>query len=545
MERKPSKTYQRIRKLSDSIIPLELAGSTMERKPSKTYQRIRKLSDSIIHAFRPAAPSRPWTARSGRRVSTHDVGGPSPHELLSPIAWLRPDNSYMLPIGKELRPRAEQPPVRDPNAPRRPERPRDLEDLPYGAKGCVRLSDAPWLRVDSPGPSRATNPNSIPFPTAPKTHEKAREPTFSPFATIGRDSSSRAPPKTVATPSSPRMDKGKGKARETEGTRREDHRPEDPATVRRQGAIRRTSRTSDAALPPSPLQSRSVRHDHGHKRGIEDPAVGLQRSRSMATPRAPKHSSVAPSKPFNTPVSTRPNLRAYPHDEDLQSQRQLPRLFSGASRSTEGSGSDGPLQMPHAPVVTPRRLAQEKANMPLHYPPKPRTVKVSAPERVASFEAKVVRPRQPPREPVPASSSHSREPTRVPPSLSSKAKDLPKVASSSTKPSASVAATRPAVNKVREHEREQSKSHTRQTTGRTVEHYPMTYFYEEVKRDLGALQLDVGMSCPPMPSGAHNPAQYGAQGQAPATAPLRPRRKEREEQGAPRVRPEGSRQSRK
>ena len=101
----------------------------------------------------------------------------------------------------------------------------------------------------------------------------------------------------------------------------------------------------------------------------------------------------------------------------------------------------------------------------------------------------------------------------------------------------------------RVHDREQSKPahpHTRQKTGRTVEHYPMTYYYEEVRREFGALQLDLGGAPVPVPSGARDPApEYGAQGQAQGTAPLRPRRKEREEQGAERERREGPRPSRR
>ncbi|KAI0329845.1 hypothetical protein GY45DRAFT_1435099 [Cubamyces sp. BRFM 1775] len=517
----------------------------MEKKPSKTYQRLRKLSDSIIQAFKPAPPPRTIYHNRNRRVSTHDIGGPSPHELLSPVTWLRPDDSHTRPVGRQLRPSVEQlaPPVRDLNAPRRPERPRDLDDLPYGAKGCIKLSDAPWLRVDSPGPSRSVvNLNSVPFPSAPRP----REPTYSPFATTGR-----------ATPASPRTDKGKGKAREVEGPHRDDYRPEEPATVRRQGAIRRTSRTSDAATPPSPLQSRSVRNEYGYARDREDPAIGLQRSRSMATPRPPRHSPVDRSQPFDTSVSTRaphrPGLRGLPHEHEDARFNQLPNLFSGASRSTEGSGSDGPMQMPHAPVVTPRVLAQEQASMPLRHSPKPRTVKVSAQESIASLEAQVVRPRQPPREPVPLPSNHAREPPKIPPS-SSKGKEVPRVAQSSTRPSAAgpvAARAAPAANKEREREREQSRPLIREKPGRTVEHYPMTYFYEEVRRGTGALQLDLGAQAPappvPSSSGAHNHAhrQEGAQVQAYATAPLQPRRRDREAQGAPRERPEGPRQSRR
>ena len=101
----------------------------------------------------------------------------------------------------------------------------------------------------------------------------------------------------------------------------------------------------------------------------------------------------------------------------------------------------------------------------------------------------------------------------------------------------------------RGHDREQSKPahpHTRQKTVRTVEHYPMTYYYEEVRREFGALQLDLGGAPVPVPSGARDPAsEYGAQGQGQGTAPLRPRRKEREEQGAERERREGPRPSRR
>ncbi|OSC96373.1 hypothetical protein PYCCODRAFT_1472693 [Trametes coccinea BRFM310] len=427
----------------------------MQQRPSKTYQRIRKLSDSIVNAITPTTRYEPH--HRTRKISTDDIGKPRPHPAYSMEGWLTKDDREPKAPRRPERPSvdARPPVIRDPtlrererqvfhaaNTAKRPERPRE-EDLPYGAKGSVPIVDAPWLRTEA----SSSRPAAVPFPStpaAPAKHQKsqpqpaqedgrrprdsemaryrfpqepARE-TFSPFATVGRAHADGHGGAHRATSSMSRAGNTSADAV---------HGQSGPATVHRHGAIRRTSRTRDAAL-------QQVRQEFGRSEHalVQSPArthVGLQRSHTIATP-------------------------------------TTERLLSAS---------------PATPAVAPRQAvaAKAKASVLLHNSQAPQQVKLSAPDsqRVTSLKAEIVKPR----ERSQAEGSRAREP----------AKD--------------------------EGAGEQGKSHVRRKVKQTVEHYPMTYYFEEVKRGLG----DAASSM--MPTEAFDAMGLGVGG---GTEPLRPRKKD-------------------
>ncbi|KAI8999022.1 hypothetical protein BD414DRAFT_527055 [Trametes punicea] len=464
----------------------------MRRRSSKTFQRIRKLSDSIVNAIVPTGTSKnaePSTRL--RRISTDDISRPRLHPEYSLESWLTKEESDSNPRKKPARPSVDvRPPVlhdqmvrgrerevfRTGNKPKRPERPRE-EDLPYGAKGSVPILTAPWLRPELAVRPSMSKTNSVPFPSNLTSRPVKESPPprefFSPFATVGRHASTRDANTLKeradgrrASPSAQRVEASlpAGQTREEavcpqnapqrpaeRGHAREDvsHRPAGPATVRRQGAIRRPSRTSDAS-PPQHLRNQFGGSDHTLREAPTRPDLGLQRSRSMATPQAPRSSSSASafSPRANTvdEAKTRPKRHDISRDIAPRSAQHSPFL-SGESGSAE---AEEPMLIPPAPVATQRMVAKAQANMPLQYSPAPRAVKLSTPDskRVASFTAQIVEP------PPEAKSSKA-------------AKGL---------------VTEPAK---KDREREHGRSHVRQKTTRTVEHYPMTYYFEEVKRGFG------------------------------------------------------------
>ncbi|KAL7283044.1 hypothetical protein ACG7TL_002468 [Trametes sanguinea] len=428
----------------------------MQQRPSKTYQRIRKLSDSIVNAITPTTRYEPH--HRTRKISTDDIGKPRPHPAYSMEGWLTKDDREPKAPRRPERPSvdARPPVIRDPtlrererqvfhaaNTAKRPERPRE-EDLPYGAKGSVPIVDAPWLRPEASN----SRPTAVPFPTTPAApaknqqmqparedgrrprgsemaryrfpHEAARD-ILSPFATVGR-----------AHADVPR-DHG-GAHRATSSMSRADNPSADavygqsgPATVHRHGAIRRTSRTRDAAL-------QQVRQEFGRSENalVQTPARapgGLQRSHTIATPKVDRVLSASPATPA-----------------------------VAANHSVAAKANAGVL---------------------LHNSQAPQQVKLSAPDsqRVTSLKAEIVKPR----ERSQAEGSRLQEP----------AKD--------------------------EGAGEQGKSHVRRKVKQTVEHYPMTYYFEEVKRGLG----DAASSM--MPTEAFDAMSLGVGG---GTEPLRPRKKD-------------------
>ncbi|KAI0668510.1 hypothetical protein C8Q78DRAFT_1155694 [Trametes maxima] len=176
----------------------------MERTPSAASRRIRKLSNSISHAVKRATSSgssstnpqteepqhQSRTAPRGRtrKVSVDQISKPKPDPRYSLDGWLANYN-----LNRDTRRDTSQPPqhsvqlsadgctpydrqgarprYRSASVPRRPPRPQREEDLPYGAKGSVRIRDAPSFMV-FPTVSTTTRISSpaqdspfVPFPS--------------------------------------------------------------------------------------------------------------------------------------------------------------------------------------------------------------------------------------------------------------------------------------------------------------------------------------------------------------------------------------------
>ncbi|KAI0637399.1 hypothetical protein C8Q77DRAFT_1097372 [Trametes polyzona] len=343
------------------------------------------------------APQKLAEPQSRPRISVDDIGEPrlDPAYLLKDLITANDEKRPQRPPrpgGAEMRP----PVVRDPQErgsegktvravriPKRPERPRE-EDLPYGAKGSVPIQDA-----KSPGPSRAV---------------------FSPFAPLGRSTSVRSArarmetgaiggPSLLATrpkrkdgvvtippeQARPREGKGKERASREEVAASVYCAPNEPATVRRQGAIRRSSK---ASLPPMDLRDR-LGGSEDTLVGSPQPHASLHRSQSLATRATPKPMpSPSPSILFRTP---RPEPRDVPRD--VRSRFPHDSLFLSGSSHAEPVEHEEPMLIPPAPVATRRLVEKAQANMPLRCPPAPRDVKLTAPDpqRASSCRAEVGR----------------------------------------------------------------------------------------------------------------------------------------------------------
>ncbi|KAI0371164.1 hypothetical protein BV20DRAFT_1051907 [Pilatotrama ljubarskyi] len=183
MQRRTSQTFQRLRKLSDSITS---AIAPLSRKPSESsfFEHGKRGWHGPESGRASAATSgypsgygsglyaqshRRPSYRDGQRVSKEDIRYP----LLPPKDTLDP---------WEMNPAGEAEPSRRPAKARRPERPRE-EHLPYGAQGSipkvlVRPYVAPPPAIGSSSRTRAAhgeaNGNSVPFPQATGSREQLR-----------------------------------------------------------------------------------------------------------------------------------------------------------------------------------------------------------------------------------------------------------------------------------------------------------------------------------------------------------------------------------
>ncbi|KAI0373294.1 hypothetical protein BV20DRAFT_1050197 [Pilatotrama ljubarskyi] len=435
MQRKPS-VAKRLRKLSDSVINTLAPESTS--RPAATQRRTRKVSvDEIsMPAPHPAYSIDGW-------ITKDDVARERPPRPARPSVDQRP------PVVRDPKAREiEREGFRALNTAKRPQRPRE-EDLPYGAKGAVPIHLAKELLGEAGTPEGS----SVPFPTTaqgatasaypkkkpsqterqgerearPSRAQKGeltaqyrfppepRPVVFSPFAPTGRDvpgrRTGRAPeekhpfPETqsttrVGTPASLASDTQNRREAKGKG-RTEKHEQREPAvclaeheatTVRRQGAIRRTSRASEAALPPQHLRDRYGRSDDALVQASTPLGVDLKRSQSMATRRPPGPPPASPS-PSLSPNHPRPTPRDIPRD--VRPYRRENFTFPTLSGDSEGGETEHSelMLVPPAPVATPRLVAKAQANMPLRYPPVPRDVQLSAPDphRATSFRGQVGR----------------------------------------------------------------------------------------------------------------------------------------------------------
>ncbi|KAI0648276.1 hypothetical protein C8Q79DRAFT_1008621 [Trametes meyenii] len=416
---------------------------TVERKPSTTFQRVRKLSNTIIHVakrtvsstnLRTTASTQQSSAqpsRLRRKVSVDEIGKPRLDPRYSLDGWIaHNDTQQPRPASaRPQRPSADecQPVIPDParrdqerewhkaaNAAKRPERPRE-EDLPYGAKGSVPIrgvsESALGLSLGSSAQgsgSRTAVGTAVHFPsTRPYSTDLLKDAwavqresesdarrgfplestgraTFSPFAPIVRQPSTRADVKiqgegtgkTCAPRSSPHVvplarSEVKGKARTIQQLREEEYASQDLATVRRQGAIRRPSRASDAALPPQHFRDRFGRSEETLARRPSPAADLLQRSQSMATRRPlnmrPAGAQVPSSPLAREQARARPKPRDVPRDVEPREAYSMLLLDDSSSDFTEsaesiviapgrtaGAGVSGSEQRPPAPQRAPR-----------------------------------------------------------------------------------------------------------------------------------------------------------------------------------------------
>ncbi|CDO69376.1 hypothetical protein BN946_scf184575.g1, partial [Trametes cinnabarina] len=432
-----------------------------------------------------------------RKISTDDISRPRPHPAYSIDGWLSKDERETRRPPRPERPSidARPPVVRDPelrererqvfraaNTAKRPERPRE-EDLPYGAKGSIPTAHAAWLSAELasgssvPFPSTTQRPvNAVKQQGSPRTEEDGRRPRES---EMGRY---RFPPELAAvTPTRPDTslryrDMSLDTAPSRVGVPRSaeqggGHGQSASATVHRHGALRRTSKTRDAAL-------RQLRAEYGRSEEalVQSPPrvdLPLQRSRTIATPRTDMLLSASPATSATAlhkskDIRIRPTLRDVPQDVARRAKNSLAVAHEAGPVKIKKPGDSGQTV-----------AAKANANLSLHYTQAARQAQLTEPEvqRARSLKADLIKPAE-------------------------RSQTVGICAREPTKENA---------------ESQQSKSHRRRNTKETVEHYPMTYYFEEVRRGLGNEMLAM-----PTDSAFHASRFRPDE----STEPLRPRKKD-------------------
>ncbi|KAI9067229.1 hypothetical protein FKP32DRAFT_293186 [Trametes sanguinea] len=407
----------------------------MQRRTSQTFQRLRKLSDSLIQAIVPSSkqgdgdsfmqlsrkdsrqglsqtPSYTSLSLSGhghhrrtnRRISKEDIRYP----LIPQGSSLDLSTGSISTTG-------------DPRKPPRPSRPRE-EDLPYGPMGSLPKALAPPYVPPPPAigqssRSRATGQQSVPFPEYGRSRGREEKPVRrgevtrekplpEPPMEERRHAQRRQPEPAKAAFFNPFMAPSSAAAQQSSAQPRAVD-PSAPVARSRQAGVRRISSSGDVHLPPQharyrhgqrnenePLRDSSNRHPD--LRAVRSTPLRSQDNRTQ--PSAPMPLPAYPASP--SPLAThivKPRPKNVPRDVSPENPQRLPT----PRRSTEelrGYGQRAPVapvqvRPPHPPASSVAARAQAALRVQQIEPP--RSVQMTAtPEhlRALSMKAQVVRP---------------------------------------------------------------------------------------------------------------------------------------------------------
>ncbi|KAI0350228.1 hypothetical protein OH77DRAFT_1092921 [Trametes cingulata] len=414
MQRKPS-VSKRLRKLSDSVINAVVQHSS-PRGPAPTQKRTRKIS---VDEISKPTPHPAYTLDGWLTADERDRPPPRPKRPSvdqRPPVVLNPKAREIEQEGFRALNTAKRP-----ERPREDELPYGAKgsvpiQMVQGGHAIQMVQGGHGLASTPSRDRLASKEDRVPFPPTPQSAtasaypKKKPSPTesetrpgrakkseldtkyrfppepkpavFSPFAPMGRDIPGRSATRATVdkaqvepwTPSTTRVGtpasqtETQERAREAKGKGRAEpytqHKPEvylakhEETTVRRQGAIRRTSRASEAALPAQHLRERFGRSDDALVQASSHLALDLKRSQSMSTRRPSRPPPVSPSPSLS--FARRPAPRDVPRDVRPRGDFYFSTL-SGDSESGETERSE-PMLVPPAPVATPRMMSAPDAH---------------------------------------------------------------------------------------------------------------------------------------------------------------------------------------
>ncbi|KAI0829699.1 hypothetical protein BC628DRAFT_1059254 [Trametes gibbosa] len=433
MQRRTSQTFQRLRKLSDSIVSAIVPQSSFKPTEKDSFfeygkkgwhPRIASASSTSLPLQAITTTHRHPSYRNGQRVSKEDIMYP----LIRTTDPLDPENST--DSNGRLRARA-----------RRPERPRE-EDLPYGAQGSIPKAMAPPYIAPPPaigsGPLQVVkasqSPSSVPFPNSahvaggerqqmarhekplpelpqdPRAQSKTAEQQtfFNPFMSASvplNNNAARAP--AAGSSAHARADRVPDASR-THRTAQH-HRPDRaqaPAhTPTRESSsqpyirVRRISSTGDLHPAPHHVRYRdeNAAPSSSHVRPARSTPLRVQEKEDTRHAPLLRPQPTRAAQPL-TPLAhvTKPRPRNVPRDVDAENPQGLP---TPRQSSEEVRPQVQPQQERHdlhqAPPLGPvATKAQAELRVQQSAAPKPVRVDGAAPEhlRAISFRAQIVRP---------------------------------------------------------------------------------------------------------------------------------------------------------
>ncbi|KAI0330158.1 hypothetical protein GY45DRAFT_1434886 [Cubamyces sp. BRFM 1775] len=413
----------------------------MQRRTSQTFQRLRKISDSLIQAIAPTS-----SRKSVEESSFFDYERKGWHPPLHHShSHSSTSHTQRCPKPRQARPRISKEDIRYPLIPQsesldvwaanastststrsskpvRPSRPRE-EDLPYGAKGSIPKALAPPYVAPPPAIAQSTRVhgkgNSVPFPESDRetrrkrvkdhaTREKplpippgeaSSETFFNPFRAVPHHDDMHRPDRQTGT-----------------GRTREDDPRSRPSARTREPGVRRISSSGDVHLPSQHARYRAGEEDgrgsqgvlaqqrHPDLRQVRSTPLRLQENavpvsgqpgRPVARPGAsPLRQQVVPVSPAFTNV-VKPHPRNVPRDVSPDNPQRLPtpRLSGEGMRPYLPPSTR--QQHQQLPLATSTVVAQAQSAIKVQHSVPPRNVEVaSAPEhlRALSMKAQLVRP---------------------------------------------------------------------------------------------------------------------------------------------------------
>ncbi|KAI0645364.1 hypothetical protein C8Q79DRAFT_1010334 [Trametes meyenii] len=457
MQRRTSQTFQRLRKLSNSL--MQAVVPSLSNKPSREGSFFEYDKSGWHPPSHPEAHRRP-SYKNGQHVSKEDIRypllapkQPNPFDINAepsrkPALPSQASTKDRTPVARDPQRRSEVQrayPRANTEAAKRPERPRE-EDLPYGAVGAIpkvlappyvppppAVGHGPPARGQYKGRERADNisrfpederaarqrrvverayrEKPLPVPPretrterreAPRNHVEPVAPFFNSFGTVPASKPQAHAPSTSRAPA-----RYEGSYPSQMERRPDRERPEaDPRLRERQPGVRRISSSGDVHLPP---QHPRYRQDRGDQNAPPRPPD--LRPVKSAPLRAPEPVRSVPPVPRSHLMHvTKPHPRNVPRDVSPENPQRLPT----PRRSHEEVRSDMYTQPwpPPTPAAARTGLRVQQSAGPQH-------VKMAiAPEHLDAMarKAQVVRParehREREREGMPQPRPPSREKER-------------------------------------------------------------------------------------------------------------------------------------
>ncbi|KAI8993808.1 hypothetical protein BD414DRAFT_534910 [Trametes punicea] len=417
----------------------------MQRRTSQTFQRLRKLSDSLIQAIAPSSSKNDATDSSFEhgRKGRHQ---PSSQTQSTSSSHRRPSHRVGHRISKEdirypLIPQARALDVSkggmstDSKKPKRPSRPRE-EDLPYGAQGSIPKALAPPDVPPAPAVGRSRQSGAldhgVPFPVSGRERdrdqqmkalarcekplpepprnarreerkgtERSQQGFFNPFLPASASSVQRTPERTRAAEHSSRA-VGDRRMREEDAARQ--HPSASPVARTRQAGVRRISSSGDVRLPTQHAryrpgqadenaQPREARHRHPDLRAVRSTPLRAQDKSPPVSPPLPAQQA----SPLAHVVKPRP--RNVPRDVSPENPQRLPtprRSREDVRARTQTPTAARPMATLPPPPRADSVAAKAQASLRVQQSAPPKAVQMTAaPEhlRGLSMKAQVVRPR--------------------------------------------------------------------------------------------------------------------------------------------------------